>query len=55
LKSLHDSSYVNCKKCTIYVDEEFLQSNILDSKDILHNIPDAKFKPLVDDMDFVLS
>jgi hypothetical protein len=23
LKSLHDSSYVNCKKCTVYVCEDF--------------------------------
>jgi len=23
LKSLHDSSYINCKKLTIYLDEKF--------------------------------
>lgn len=30
LRSLHDSSYIRCKSLTIYVSDEFFQSNILD-------------------------
>lgn len=40
LKSLHDSSYIRCKSLTIYVSDDFFQSNILDCSGL--NASDGK-------------
>ena len=33
LKSLHESSYINCKSLTVLITDEFFQANILEYKD----------------------
>lgn len=55
IKSLHDSSYINCKKLTIYLDENFFQSNIFDVRELeTKGFESGEIKSLLDEMEEVI-
>lgn len=44
LKSLHDSSYINCKSLMIYIDEDFFGANLI-------GVQNDEFSGLIDTME----
>ena len=48
LKSLHDSSYINCKSLKLYIYDDFFQSNILDVSQI--DKEGGKIKGFIDEV-----